>query len=147
MTYIPIEIPINSRAGFQLSKGSNSVWLTETPSGQGDSKCDELEGYMPTRLMCETRNRVNCPATYQRAFERYFGHPRPVVDIDQGPNWYHFNAECSKLGFTKTANPKTTTTTRKPDETSTKPTSSPYDKKPGLKNFIRSTNYILIFRV
>ncbi|GAU87626.1 hypothetical protein RvY_00445 [Ramazzottius varieornatus] len=41
--------------------GTPSSPTSTSSDGSNDSNSEKLTGYMPTRLMCETLDRINCP--------------------------------------------------------------------------------------
>ena len=68
--------------------------------------------------MCETRDRINCPAVGSYDNKEM----KPVRYAQQGGDWSDYNDKCVGLGFPRVATTTTTTTT-----TTAKPSDPPYD--------------------
>ena len=79
----------------------------DTPDKSNGSKCDELKGYIPTKLTCETRGRVTFPTVGSYDKEEI----KPVRKAQQGGNWDDYNDKCVDLGFPRVERPPITTTT------------------------------------
>ncbi|GAV06851.1 hypothetical protein RvY_16768 [Ramazzottius varieornatus] len=87
------------------------VVLTKHGDSAGkESECAALGGFMPSHFMCEIRDRINCPASFNGS------QTSPVEKADQGYAWSKFDDVCPQYGITKAPTTLTAATTTTTDE-------------------------------